>query len=180
MKKIIDELMEHDLVRIHESIEKAKQQDYKVCVWGCGVIGRNWFKQLLAHLGVCIDFYCDSDTSLCGTEVCDGIYVKSFEYLKANTNNTICFLALGSVALPEVYVRLREQCIKNIVTYDDVLLLDCAKELNFDFWNKNSIAIYTCITGDYDDFKMPEFINEECDYYIISDKEPENNKIYKK
>lgn len=178
-EKIIDELKKHDIIRIHELIEKAKRQDYKVCVWGCGVIGRNWIQQLLSHMSVRIDFYCDSDISLYGREIFDGIFVKSFEYLKADTDNTICFLALGSAALPEVYVRLREQCIKNIVTYDDLLLLDCAKELNFDFWNRKSIAIYTCITGEYDDFRLPELIDKDCDYYLISDKQPENNLIYK-
>ena len=32
------------------------------------------------------------------------------------------------------------------------------------------IAIYTCITGGYDDFREPETIESDCDYYYISDK----------
>ena len=90
-EKIIDELKRHDIVRIHELIGKARLEEYKVCVWGCGVIGRNWFRHLLTHMGVSIDFYCDSDTSLYETEICSGIYAKSFEYLKANTSIQFAF-----------------------------------------------------------------------------------------
>ena len=31
------------------------------------------------------------------------------------------------------------------------------------------IAIYTCITGGYDDVKPPHYVEDDCDYYLISD-----------
>ncbi|MCF0227171.1 MAG: glycosyl transferase, partial [Methanobrevibacter sp.] len=30
--------------------------------------------------------------------------------------------------------------------------------------NKNKIAIYTAFTGDYDNLKDPQFVDENCDY----------------
>lgn len=36
------------------------------------------------------------------------------------------------------------------------------------------IAIYTCITGEYDELHQPCIIDEKADYYCITDKKPEN------
>ncbi len=35
--------------------------------------------------------------------------------------------------------------------------------------NKNKIAIYTAFTGDYDNLKTPEFVDEKCDYICFTD-----------
>lgn len=35
--------------------------------------------------------------------------------------------------------------------------------------DKNKIAVYTAFTGDYDNLKTPEFVDENCDYICFSD-----------
>lgn len=179
MDRLLDELIRHDIDQICELNRKARSDEYEVCVWGCGTLGKGWVRQILTHLGISVNYYCDNDSSLYGSVICDEIRVKPFEYLRKNTKRTVCFLALGSVALPEVYVQLREQGIENIVTYDDLLLLNCGKELNFKFWNKRSIAIYTCITGGYDNLREPELLIDGCDYFFISEHPPESDSVYR-
>ena len=58
MEQLIDELKEHDVARVYELIRRARQKEYEVCVWGCGVIGKNWVKQLLTYMNIHIDYYC--------------------------------------------------------------------------------------------------------------------------
>lgn len=42
------------------------------------------------------------------------------------------------------------------------------------------IAVYTCITGNYDTIKEPLFINEKIDYYIVTDMDVPEGSIWKK
>jgi hypothetical protein len=43
----------------------------------------------------------------------------------------------------------------------------------------DKIAVYTCITGGYDIIKEPCCVEENCDYYLISDEKPKELNVYK-
>ncbi len=56
---------------------------------------------------------------------------------------------------------------------------DNEKYLNTDYDKDARVAIYTCNIGGYDSPKEPLITSEKCDYYFISDKEPEDLKTWK-
>lgn len=41
------------------------------------------------------------------------------------------------------------------------------------------IAVYTSVFGDYDSVYEPRYLSDDIDYYFVSDKKPDNLKIYK-
>lgn len=46
--------------------------------------------------------------------------------------------------------------------------------------NNNRVAIYTCITGNYDNVCEPYIIESNCDYYIFTNNKKINSKVWKK
>lgn len=159
-------------------LSKARQDDYEVCVWGAGQLGTGAGKRFLEELKIFIDYYCDNNKTLIGTQIIDGIYCKNYEYLINNNEKTVCFLLVGYTSMKFVYTQLKEAGIKNIITYEDILGYSVTLKNCFPFMHTKDTVIYTCITGDYDELKEPEYISERCDYYLISEKKPEQDTIY--
>lgn len=159
-------------------IKLAQMEDFQVCIWGAGYIGRGFGLKLLKQLEIKVDFYCDNNLKLCGKEIVDGIRCVEHEKLKDNCKKTICFLIMRSDYIGEVYEQLLNMGISNIVTYQDLLEMDGFVEQYCSFMKKNKIAIYTCIVGNYDKLNEPSFISKDCDYYLISDKKPKEKTIF--
>ena len=65
--------------------------------------------------------------------------------------------------------------IKKTLTHKKINKYNCSNSMilknNIDnsFTTIKKIAIYTCIVGNYDDFKEPLYTNTNCDYYLITD-----------
>ena len=68
--------------------------------------------------------------------------------------------------------------VKNIVTYDDLLALPCTLKRHLPYMNRKDTAVYTCITGDYDEVREPRYISDRCDYFLISDKKGKPDSVY--
>ena len=69
----------------------------------------------------------------------------------------------------EIYKTYKEVAKDNI----DRPLFNNSNELNEEMIEdikNNKIAIYTAFTGNYDELKEPEFIDENCDYICFTDK----------
>lgn len=161
-------------IKIEETIKLAKNNEYKVCVWGAGYVGTHYGYEILKELGINIDFYCDNNEELYGKEIKDGI-------LCINKNSipikTICFILTSGHLIADITNQLINMGIKEIVNYMD--LCEYQSKKFFDFQKRNQIAIYTCVVGAYDEVNEPETIEDNCDYYIISDKKPSINSVYK-
>lgn len=164
--------------KMAELLSKARQKEYQVCVWGAGSLGTGAGRKFLVDHDIRIDYYCDNNPDLIDKIIIDGIYCRSQKYLIENSENTICFLLLGYTMIESVYQQVRDLGIKYIVTYEDVLGYSLTLKKYFPFMASKDIVVYTCITGDYDDAREPEYISDRCDYYLISDKKPEKETIW--
>lgn len=163
---------------IWQLVEQAQSVDYQVCIWGAGYIGRGVGLNLLEQLGICVDYYCDNNQELFGKEIIDGIICEDFQKLIDNRDTTVCFLIMRSDYIGEVYEQLKNMKIKNIVTYQELLEIDGIVEGYYPFMSRRKIAVYTCIVGNYDQINDPQFISEDCDYYLISDQKPNQKTIF--
>jgi len=70
------------------------------------------------------------------------------------------------------YNRLYEKFVYNNIEYID--------KTSWNIKQMPKIAIYTCIVGDYDTIKEPIFVSEDCDYYIVTDKDVPLNSTWHK
>lgn len=163
---------------IKRLIELALLEEYQVCIWGAGCIGKGIGLRILRHLNISVDYYCDNNKELFGKEIIDGIKCEEYSRLIKNRERTICFLIMRSDYIGEVYKQLLDMGINNIVTYQDLLEMDGVIKQYYPFMRKNKIAVYTCIVGDYDQINEPQFISDNCDYYIVSDKKPERETVF--
>lgn len=157
---------------VKQLLRFAQLDEYQVCIWGAGYIGRGIGLKMLRQLNIQVDYYCDNNKELFGREIVDGIRCEDYGRLVKNSENSICFLIMRSDYIGEVYKQLLDMGIKNIVTYQELLEVDGIIEEYYPFMKRNQIAIYTCIVGDYDQINEPQFISNDCDYYIISDRKP--------
>jgi len=160
-------------------LSKARQDDYDVCVWGAGKIGTGAGKKFLEDYNIQIDYYCDNNQALTDTLIIDGIYCRSYKYLLLHNKKTVCFLLVGYTISQAVYIQLKNMGIENIITYEDILGYAVTLKRYFPFMNEKKIAIYTCITGGYDNVREPEYVSDKCDYYLISEEKPRYGSVYK-
>lgn len=165
-------------LRIKELLLKAQQAEYQVCVWGAGKIGTGIGKKILEDYGIHIDYYCDNNLELAEKLIIDGIYCKSQDYLISNSEKTICFLLIGYTNIKSVYLQMKTLGIRNIVTYEELLGYSITLKRFFPFMEAKDTAIYTCISGEYDELREPVYISDRCDYYFISEKKPERETVY--
>lgn len=56
----------------------------------------------------------------------------------------------------------------------------CSTYNNSNFFNKNKIAVYSAIAGDYDKIYEPLFVPDNCDFYMVTDNELGKDSIWKK
>ena len=97
--------------------------------------------------------------------------------------------------------------METVVVFSDLYMLDEVKQIFYsrpfvyderEYWKKleileqgnekeievlnpenKKIAVYTCITGNYEEILEPEVVSDQCDYFVISDEKPKNTKIYR-
>lgn len=157
-------------------IEDAKSKKYEVCIWGAGYIGTQFGLPLLKKRDVEVDYYCDSNSSLWGQEITEGIQCISPDELRKKADRVVCFLMVGVLYCDEVYEQIEKMGLKRIVKYNDLIQEETINY--FPFMKRKQIAVYTCIVGDYDDLQEPLSISPECDYFLISDKKPERDTVF--
>lgn len=159
-------------------IKKAQENKTKVFVWGTGKIGKGVGYEIMKRLNVDIDFYCDSDYKKWDLIIRDNIRCVSPEKMK-EFSEIVCFVLVGAHYVIEVCRMLQSMEIDSFVTFEELSTTDVFMKEYFPFMNKPSTAIYTCITGNYDDLIHPQYISEGCDYYLISDRKVESDITYK-
>lgn len=171
---------------ILQIINLAKLEKKKVCIFGTGIVSQRKSKEFLDILGLELSCFCDNDENKWGKEIEDGLFCINPIQLKDEKNNFLCIVMVGNKYHEEVTQQLWNLGIKNIITYNELCGLDCI--IN-EFWQfdklkkaddrKNRIAVYTCIVDNYDEIMEPEYLEDNCDYYLISDFRPNDLKVYK-
>ncbi|SHN51091.1 Protein of unknown function [Butyrivibrio hungatei DSM 14810] len=185
----------HDLSQ--QEISKINDE-YEVCIYGAGIVGENMALHLQSIFGLRIDFFCDKNADKWGKEVIPGIKCISPEAL-AKKGEVFCFALVGLYYRESVLRELKTYSnIKYIMTYDDLIALDSVIEgvlacddvlqgtsnkslekmelSNFKIPNRHNkqIAVYTCITGGYDEIQLSADKSEIADYYVICDNKAES------
>lgn len=178
-KEFLDIVFNRDNNKTRKLIELSKNKEFEVCIWGAGKIGKTLGKEILDYLGVHINYYCDKNTKLLHTVITDNIICENEKRLFDNKKNTVCFVMLGYADIESACDYLISNGVKNIITYDDLCELPEIIEYFLPIIKKNKVVIYTCITGDYDDVREPEYISSNCDYVLISEAPPKKGSIYK-
>ena len=164
-----------DYKTILERIEQIKDGKREACIYGAGTIGKNFGLRLLLERGVRPSFYCDSNSALWGKEIVAGIKCISIDEMVRR--NPICFVLVSGHYQKEVYDFVCEKGITDIVVFDE--LCEMKIDTYFDFKKRKQVAVYTCIVGGYDDLREPLCISDKCDYFLISDKAPTKQSVYK-
>lgn len=178
LRECFERINTRDINRTYRLLELARKKEYEVCVWGAGNVGKTYGKEALDILGIKIDYYCDRNEEIVDTIVTENVVCKSEIYLKKHSENTICFVLIGYSYIESAVDYLIGLEIKNIITLDDLYELPQIINNNLLFVQEDRIAVYTCITGGYDDYKEPQYISDQCDYYLISEYPPLGNSVY--
>ena len=163
-----------DIKEIEKKLVRAKNGNCKICAWGAGYVGRNHGYDLIQKMGISIDFYCDNNPELFGKVIRDNIICINPQELQGNI---VCFILTSGHLIADITEELHKKGITDIINYME--LCEYYAKDYFDVQKRNQIAVYTCVVGDYDKVQEPTSVAEKCDYYIISDKKPEINSIYK-
>lgn len=151
----------------------ARSGKYEVCIWGAGYVGRNYGYELLKGLGINVNYYCDNNVELYGKEIRDGLYCVDKKQIH---KDVICFILTSGHLIRDIKIQLAKIGVTKIVNYME--LCEYQSKDFFDFQKRKQIVIYTCVVGGYDEVKEPEIIEDNCDYYMISDKKPKKDSIY--
>ena len=175
-----------------------------VCVRGTGKIAQQFLQVLEKALGVKINFFIDGNLSQSkGNSLFGRKIVKPGNIAE----KSMACLVLVAGSKQDIFAQeMEEYGYSPVITWRELCQSDFVGSVfrNLDFsqdWayfenrknefgsikeknykvkkTSNNVAIYTCITGQYDLLKEPTSLLPDCDYYVISDKRPSGNAVYK-
>ena len=185
-------------------IEKAKKECWKVCIYGLGLIGANCGTEFVEYLGFTPDYYADRCKDTLEEFQVDFTKKIFLDELLAYIDDILVFLFIGNKYIKEACEMFEKHSNIHIVTWME--LIDCDEIIKKYFGiselvhsipkkekseNKKRrinetcrIAIYTCITGGYDELTEPMYVERNCDYFLITDNAfgeiDESESVYKK
>ncbi len=193
---------------ISDLIHRIKITPMNVCIWGTGKVGRGRGFECLKEYNISVNYYSDSNPEMWGRIVRDGIVCIS-PYELRKLNNVIVFIMCSFENTLEVYDYAIQIGIKNVIKGIDILYCDDYTnrilgldkiQFNKDYYNalgdaytpapmydrdpisnpnNKRIAIYTCISGEYDALIEPQVIEDDiADYYYISETCPTRPTVY--
>lgn len=191
---------------VMKDIERVLNEKMLVCVFGVGKVGTGKGQELLKMVGVHADFYCDNNEKRWGEEIETGVFCVSPDDI-IKYEKKACFVMIGQFHQEKVLEQVKNMGFDIVINYGELCSLDvivdkffeCSEKITEqEFYIKRKtllekreekeyqvpnlknkkIAVYTCISGNYDNVVEPEVISEECDYYLISDNNPGNLKIF--
>lgn len=185
-------------------IQDAKRNEWSVGIYGLGQLGQDMGIQFLQWVELEPDFVCDKNKSAIEAyqKKHPGIKGVDYDRLMHQQEEALVFVCVGVAYIEEVCCSLRENPYLHIITIDDITSLDSVLEKFYSVQNIRSYAkdsplhlddscsnlpqsqdgrtaIYTCVTGGYDHIKEPLFVEENCDYYIISDRKYPELQVYR-
>lgn len=174
-------------------IEECKKNNWKICMYGLGNIGINYGKEFLEYLDISPDFFCDRNQEKLDMYPVDISKKIGLKNLKDTHIDMLVLLMIGFLHEDEVRKELSVNPKLHILTWGQI----CEREevlkkfygierfpengkrnreavYNNAIGNKkrkkaSKIAVYTCITGNYDKLLAPMYIDNNCDYYLLTD-----------
>lgn len=198
--------MRNDYIFLKNKIE---EENWPVVIYGLGQLGRFIGVELLSLAGIKPQYACDKNENAIGSFIKEHVSIDamSIKELYSYDRDIVVFICVGVGYVQVVCEEMASNQFIHVITIDDVTSQDAVLECFYGISNINEnalskipystnsliekskqlcdrekegrVAVYTCITGDYDIVKEPLCIEDNCDYYLISDKRPENLLIYK-
>lgn len=185
-------------------IEEARKKRWKICAYGLGTKGKGNGRKLLEWLKIVPDYYCDRNS-----EVLDNYHIANekkiyLEELLEIREEVLVFVFMGAEYSANARYELEKNKCLHVLTWqqlvrDDELIMEYfgigtlihyqkAEQSGFESLKKkikstDRIAIYTCITNNYDRLNEPLYIEDNCDYFFITDengkKQISDSSVYK-
>lgn len=172
--------------------EHGKREGWKICMYGLGLYGTSCGLKVMSYLDIQPDFVCDKDVKKLEEFEYDSEKKITIEELKTTRENILVFIFLSSKYMKQVYEELGQykhlhfiswEGIHELLDKDEILQKyyeinvfkkddnDRNKFESLEYVHKknNRIAVYVCITGGYDELNIPTYIENNCDYYLITD-----------
>lgn len=175
-------------------VDCARTENWKVCIYGLGYLGKRVSEKLEDILHLKIDLYCDRNKDLVDTFRLPGAVGIYREQLIESEKDMLVLLLVDYPYDDEIQRelacnrRLHTLRLRNMAAMDEVIhkfygdvLYETYKNLGHAseqdggvkktasvFGKCGKIAVYTCITDGYDTLRQPDMIEESCDYYVIS------------
>ncbi len=188
---------------------QAKKEKWKICVYGLGTYGKTCSKEFLSYLGIEADYYCDRSIDRVKEFQAEENKKIDIKELKSMQEDVLVFLFLSSkyedIVCRELEMNkklhmLTWENIHSVLNQDEILkkyfaiekFADRQKEREYEIREKQNesantngkIAVYTCITNNYDKLNKPLVIEDNCDYFFITDLPQEirmeNEEYYKR
>lgn len=153
----------------------------KVCLYGCGLIGKTWGLEIIEAAGLKPDYYCDKKYE--DEEIVHNIPVISIDDLITIRDNVLVFLTLKEKYQKEVCELLNKNGITNIVLMGDTFYQDFIYSIQ-ESKRKDLYKKYECIMDDRKylesrfemimgyklDLDNPQTFNEKLQWLKINDR----------
>lgn len=175
-------------------VDCARMENWSVCIYGLGYLGKRVSGKLADILHLKIDFYCDKNSESVDAFRLPGAVGIYREQLVESEEDMLILLLVDYPYDDEIrdelacngylhILRLRDMVAMDEVIhgfYGDALYgtyknlrqapISNGGAMEETMSNKcGKTVIYTCITGGYDALRQPDIAEETCDYYAISD-----------
>ncbi len=178
-------------------INLAKKQNWDYIVYGLGNIWESIGEELLGCACIKINYFCDKNENV----------LKNFRYentitvdnIKTRVDDIILLVFVGNKLLQDVQHTFENNRNIHIIFFADLFDNDeiikhffgldylPRKNNEIEYKRKNIVkreksvktAVYTCILGDYDAISFPNYLDSNCDYYLITDNDNLKSDFYK-
>lgn len=187
-----------DIELTQQMIQSAKNNHWTVGLYGLGQLGKSIGAQLLEWIELKPDFVSDKNRSAIDLYINlhKGVRGVHCETLLALKENALIVACIGEKHIEEVCGFLSQNPYLHVIRIDDIIAIDSVLEKFYNIQNIRSygktalqanrqlrdderIAVYTCVTGGYDYIREPLATEENCDYYLISDREYTGLKVFR-
>lgn len=189
------------ILDVDEFVESIRKHEQKTIIYGAGMLGKNFRFFLQDECGISIDYFCDKNPQLWGKNIDNNIQCISLEELISQNNSCSVLIAVAKY-LDDVILFLEQNHVIHYITWLDIIKSNWLKkkfcrvsELHALNWNSieieseqrhkqciqnnKRIAFFTFITKDYDELHQPLVIDENVDYFVISDNRINDLGVYR-
>lgn len=168
---------------IQVCIDKARDCNWATCMYGTGRLGSFFGCELFELLKLKMDYVTDMSMESLKRFGSGNAEKMSVEELIKYPENILVIVCVGVKDHEDISRLLKTNTNISYFFMQDLIGLNSVVN---DFYHveriahlKKKIAVFTCITGGYDELIEPKYISDGCDYYFISDQEPKQKTIYK-
>lgn len=176
---------------IMELLDNARNNNWKICSYGLGIMGKGTGRSLLGWLKVEPNYYCDRDSEALESYPVAKEKKIHLEELLQIKEDVLVFVFLNAKYSENAQQELEKNTFLHVVTWQELIREDelikeyfgigqiphyrreenkVCNKLERKIKNTDRIAIYTCITNNYDQLNEPLYMEDNCDYFFITDK----------